>query len=49
MAVPEQVAIVGIDPLTHSLTCTGPSLVGQGTHEMGRIAARLLHRMSHGA
>lgn len=49
--VPEQVAIVGIDndPLTHSLTRIGLSSVRQGTHEMGRIAARLLHRMLHGA
>lgn len=50
-AVPEQVAIVGIDndPLTHSLTRIGLSSVRQGTHEMGRLAARLLHRMLHGA
>ena len=50
IAVPEQVAIVGIDndPLTHSLTRIGLSSVRQGTHEMGRIAARLLHQMLHG-
>jgi LacI family transcriptional regulator len=51
IAVPEQVAIVGIDndPLTQSLTRIGLSSVRQGTREMGRIAARLLHRMLHGA
>ena len=51
IAVPEQVAIVGIDndPLTRSLTRIGLSSVRQGTHEMGRIAARLLHQMLHGA
>ncbi len=51
MAVPEQVAIVGIDndSLTHSLTRISLCSVRQGTHEMGRIAARLLQRMLHGA
>lgn len=51
IAVPEQVAIVGIDndPLTQSLTRIGLSSVRQGTHEMGRIAARLLHQMLGGA
>lgn len=51
MAVPEQVAIVGIDndPLTQSLTRIGLSSVRQGTHEMGRAAAQLLHKMLHGA
>lgn len=51
IAVPEEVAIIGIDndPLTHSLTRIGLTSVRQGTHEMGRLAARLLHRMLHGA
>lgn len=50
VAVPEQVAIVGIDndPLTQSLTRIGLSSVRQGTHEMGRTAAQLLHQMLHG-
>ena len=50
IAVPEQVAIVGIDndPLTQSLTRIGLSSVRQGTHEMGRVAAQLLHQMLHG-
>ncbi len=50
IAVPEQVAIVGIDndPLTQSLTRIGLSSVRQGTHEMGRTAARLLHQMLRG-
>jgi LacI family transcriptional regulator len=49
--VPEQVSIVGIDndPLTHSLTRIGLTSVRQGTHEMGRTAARLLDQMLHGA
>jgi LacI family transcriptional regulator len=48
--VPEQVSIVGIDndPLTQSLTRIGLSSVRQGTHEMGRAAARLLHQMLNG-
>src|ERR1019366_2569943 len=51
IAVPEQMAIVGIDndPLTQSLTRIGLSSVRQGTHEIGRIAARLLHQMLGGA
>jgi LacI family transcriptional regulator len=51
IAVPEQVAIVGIDndPWSRSLSRIGLSSVRQGTHEMGRIAARLLHQMLHGA
>lgn len=51
LAVPEQVAIIGIDndPLTQSLTRIGLSSVRQGTHEMGRAAAQLLHQMLHGA
>lgn len=51
IAVPEQVAIVGIDndPLTHSLTRIGLSSVRQGTEQMGRTAARMLHQMLHGA
>jgi LacI family transcriptional regulator len=50
IAVPEQVSIVGIDndPLTQSLTRIGLSSVRQGTHEMGRAAARLLHQMLRG-
>jgi len=50
LAVPEQVAIVGIDndPLTQSLTRIGLSSVRQGTYEMGRAAAHLLHQMLHG-
>lgn len=50
IAVPEQVAVVGIDndPLTHSLTRIGLTSVRQGAHEMGRLAARLLHQMLHG-
>lgn len=50
IAVPEQVAIVGIDddPLTHSLTRIGLTSVRQGAHAMGRTAARLLHQMLHG-
>jgi LacI family transcriptional regulator len=50
IAVPEEVAIVGIDndPLAQSLTRIGLSSVRQGTHQMGRIAARMLHQMLHG-
>lgn len=49
--VPEQVSIVGIDndPLTQSLTRIGLTSVRQGTYAMGFAAARLLHRMLHGA
>lgn len=51
LAVPEQVAIIGIDndPLTRTLTRTPLSSVIQGTEEMGRTAAHFLHKMLHGA
>ncbi|MDB5999007.1 MAG: AraC family transcriptional regulator [Rhizobacter sp.] len=51
IAVPDQVAIVGIDndPLTRSLARIALSSVRQGTEAMGRTAAQLLHRMLHGA
>jgi len=51
IAVPEQVAIIGIDndPLTRTLTRIPLSSVIQGTEEMGRTAAHLLHQMLHGA
>lgn len=50
IAVPEQVALIGIDndPLTRSLTRVPLSSVIQGTDSMGRTAARLLHQMLHG-
>ncbi|MGV8918926.1 MAG: XylR family transcriptional regulator [Pseudomonas sp.] len=50
IAVPEQVALIGIDndPLTRSLTRVPLSSVIQGTESMGRTAARLLHQMLHG-
>ncbi len=49
--VPEQVAIIGIDndPLTRTLARIPLSSVIQGTEEMGRTAAHLLHRMLLGA
>ena len=49
--VPEQVAIIGIDndPLTRTLTRIPLSSVIQGTEEMGRTAAHLLHQMLRGA
>lgn len=49
--VPEDVAIIGIDndPLTRTLTRIPLSSVIQGTEEMGRTAAHLLHQMLHGA
>jgi LacI family transcriptional regulator len=49
--VPEQVAIIGIDndPLTRTLARIPLSSVIQGTQEMGRTAAHLLHRMLLGA
>jgi LacI family transcriptional regulator len=49
--VPEEVAIIGIDndPLTRTLTRIQLSSVIQGTEEMGRTAAHLLHKMLHGA
>jgi LacI family transcriptional regulator len=51
IAVPEEVAIIGIDndPLTRSLTRIPISSVIQGTEEMGRTAAHLLHQMLGGA
>jgi LacI family transcriptional regulator len=51
IAVPEEVAIIGIDndPLTRSLTRIPLSSVIQGTEEMGRTAAHLLHQMLGGA
>ena len=51
IAVPEQVAIIGIDndPLTRTLTRIPLSSVIQGTEEMGRTAAHLLHQMLRGA
>jgi LacI family transcriptional regulator len=51
LAVPEQVAIVGIDndTLGQHLTRIPLTSVSQGTHEMGRIAARMLHQMLGGA
>jgi LacI family transcriptional regulator len=51
IAVPEQVAIVGIDddPLLHMLTRIPISSVAQGTRKMGRVAASMLHRRLTGA
>ncbi|SDC02697.1 XylR family transcriptional regulator [Paraburkholderia lycopersici] len=51
IAVPEQVAIIGIDndPLTRTLTRIPLSSVIQGTEEMGKTAAHLLHQMLRGA
>lgn len=48
--VPEQVALIGIDndPLARTLTRVPLSSVIQGTEEMGRTAAHLLHQMLHG-
>ncbi len=50
IAVPEQVALIGIDNdlLTRSLTRVPLSSVVQGTETMGRTAAHLLHQMLHG-
>lgn len=50
-AVPEEIAIIGIDndPLTRTLSRIPLSLVIQGTVEMGRTAAHLLHQMLGGA
>lgn len=44
-AVPEEVAIIGIDddPLLRGLSRIPLSSVAQGTHQMGRAAAELLH------
>lgn len=51
IAVPEQVALIGIDndPLARMLTPIPLSSVMQGTEEMGRTAAHLLHQLLHGA
>lgn len=51
IAVPEQVALIGIDndPLARVLTRIPLSSVIQGSVEMGRTAAHLLHQMLHGA
>ena len=50
VAVPEQVAIVGIDnePMVQLLGRIPLTSVIQGAEEMGRIAARILHRMLQG-
>jgi LacI family transcriptional regulator len=51
IAVPEQVAVIGIDndPMARLLTRIPLSSVIQGTQEMGRTAAHLLHQMLGGA
>jgi LacI family transcriptional regulator len=51
IAVPEQVALIGIDndPLARILTRIPMSSVIQGAQEIGRTAAHLLDRMLHGA
>lgn len=51
IAVPEQVAIVGIDndPMAQLLTRIPLTSVIQGAEEMGRTAAHLLHQMLRGA
>jgi LacI family transcriptional regulator len=50
IAVPEQVALIGIDndPLARMLTRIPMSSVIQGAQEMGRTAAHLLDQMLHG-
>jgi LacI family transcriptional regulator len=50
IAVPEQVAIIGIDndPLARMLSCIPLSSVIQGTQEIGRTAARMLHQLLEG-
>lgn len=50
IAVPEQVALIGIDndPLARMLTRIPLSSVIQGAQEMGRTAAHLLDQMLHG-
>jgi LacI family transcriptional regulator len=50
IAVPEQVALIGIDndPLARILTRIPMSSVIQGAQEIGRTAAHLLDRMLHG-
>jgi len=51
IAVPEQVAVVGIDddPLARVLSCIPLSSVIQGGKEIGRTAARMLHQLLDGA
>lgn len=50
IAVPEQVAVIGIDndPLVRMLSCLPLSSVIQGSNEMGRTAARMLHQLLDG-
>lgn len=50
IAVPEEIAIVGVDndALTRMLTRIPLSSVIQGTEEMGRTAAHILHQRLHG-
>jgi len=50
IAVPEQVALIGIDndPMARMLTRIPLSSVIQGAQEMGRTAAHLLDQMLHG-
>jgi LacI family transcriptional regulator len=50
IAVPEQVAMIGIDndPLTRMLSCIPLSSVIQGGNEIGRTAARMLHQVLDG-
>lgn len=50
IAVPEQVALIGIDNdrMVRMLARTPLSSVIQGAHEMGRTAAHLLDQMLHG-
>ena len=51
IAVPEQVALIGIDndPLVRALAPMPLSSVIHGAQQMGRSAAHLLNRMLHGA
>jgi LacI family transcriptional regulator len=50
IAVPEQAAIIGIDndPLARMLSCIPLSSVIQGSNEIGRTAARMLHQLLEG-
>lgn len=50
IAVPEEVAIIGIDndPLARMLSCIPLSSVIQGSVEIGRTAARMLHQLLEG-
>lgn len=50
LAVPEQVAVVGIDddPMAQLLARIALTSVRQGTEEMGRTAAHVLHQMLRG-